>query len=96
MIVASDAEVGVIAHHAIRYVVDCLVEETSKFPYSIYLLGFETAWVFQGPFDAIPLSMEHYSIAGWTENKDQEIAQAEINFLTELLEKKTNATDSTK
>lgn len=96
VIVASDAEAGVIAHHAIRFVADCLVEEQSKFPYSMYLIGFEMAWVFQAPFDVIPLSMDNYSAAGWTENQNQPVPESEINFLAELIERKSNAARGTK
>lgn len=92
VVVASDAEVGIVAHTAIRLIIDCLCSEPSKFPYSMYLLGFEAAWVFQAPFETIPISMENYSSDGWTGNANQTLAQADIDFLTGLLEKNTDAT----
>lgn len=91
VIVASDAEAGIVAHHAIRFVTDCLCDESSKFPYSMYLLGFEATWVFQAPFETIPISMENYSTNGWTETQNRPLGDAEAAFLLGMLERRTDA-----
>jgi hypothetical protein len=43
VIVASDAEAAIIAHTSVRMIVDCLAVEPTKFPHSMYLVGFEAA-----------------------------------------------------
>jgi hypothetical protein len=96
VIVASDAEAGVVAHHAVRFVTDCLCEENSKFPFSMYLLGFQAAWVFHAPFETIPISMENYSPKGWTEDQNQPLEEADAAFLIGLLERKIDAPTGTK
>ena len=57
VLVASDADIGVIAHHAARFASDCMTfPESSQYPYSMYLIGLTEAWVFDAPFAAIPIS----------------------------------------
>ncbi|MBX3198267.1 MAG: ThiF family adenylyltransferase [Labilithrix sp.] len=53
---ADDTDVTVIAAHAARFAVDLLLERTpSVYADSCYLLGLTQAWVFQAPFDTIPI-----------------------------------------
>ena len=50
-LIATDAEVGIIAHHAARLASDILEErEPSAFPNSLYLIGMERGWLFEEPF----------------------------------------------
>lgn len=93
VIVASDAEAGIIAHTAIRMVVDCLASEPTKFPFSMYLIGFDAAWVFTAPFATIPIAMDHYSPAGWKVAAETKLSEAEAAFLLKLLEKNSYAPD---
>src|SRR4029077_20819838 len=53
---ASDADVAVIANHAARLAVDSLQPPNdSSYPFSMYLLGLARGWVFDAPFDTIPI-----------------------------------------
>lgn len=56
LLVAADAEVGIIALHAARFVSDILEErEPSAFPSSHYLIGLNRGWLFEAPFHTIEL-----------------------------------------
>jgi sulfur-carrier protein adenylyltransferase/sulfurtransferase len=55
---ASDADVGVIAAHAARLAEDTLLATNpSVFPYSVYLVGLKQAWVFDAPFHTQPIDV---------------------------------------
>jgi molybdopterin/thiamine biosynthesis adenylyltransferase len=55
---ASDADVGVIAAHAARLAEDTLLATNpSAFPYSVYLVGLKHAWVFDAPFHTQPIDV---------------------------------------
>jgi len=96
VLVASDADVAIIAHHAARLVLDCFTPaERSTFPYSMYLIGLAKGWVFEAPFETIPISMELYSVGGWNNDKEQEFGPEDIQFLSDLLKKDDDATSNT-
>lgn len=57
-LVADDAEVSIIAHHAARYVQDCFNPPPGLFPYQLYLVGMASEWVFAEPFSVIPLGVD--------------------------------------
>ena len=95
VMVASDAEIAVIAHSAARLVQDCLSpSERSEFPHSMYLMGLAKSWIFEAPFDTIPISMESFSPAGWHKGDGKEPTPEDQQFLVELI-KKRNAADTT-
>ena len=95
VLVASDADVAIIAHHVARLVPDCFTQpERSNFPYSMYLIGLAKGWVFEAPFGTIPISMESYSVEGWNNGKKQELGPEDIQFLRDLLEEDDNATSN--
>jgi len=95
MLVASDADIAIIAHHAARLVPDCFTPpERSKFPSSMYLIGLAKGWVFEAPFATIPISMESYAVEGWGNGEKQAIGPEDIQFLRDLLEKDNNATSN--
>ena len=96
VLVASDADIAVIAHHAARLVPDCFTPpERSNFPYSMYLIGLAKGWVFEAPFDTIPISMGSYSVVGWDNGKKQELGPEDLQFLCDLLKNDDNATSNT-
>ncbi|MEE9250579.1 MAG: ThiF family adenylyltransferase [Alphaproteobacteria bacterium] len=58
-LVADDADVGVIAAHAARLALDQLCgEQPSRFPHAIYLVGLSRGWIFEEPFDTVPIDVE--------------------------------------
>ena len=96
VLIATDADISVIAHHASRFVADCFsAAEDSRFPYSMYLVGLANGWVFEEPFVTIPISMASISTAGWSAVDDNELDPEIAEFLVQLIEKKQNATANT-
>lgn len=56
---ASDGDVGAIANAMTQFAIDTLLgDEPSPYQYPIYLIGLKPAWVFDGPFDVCPISVE--------------------------------------
>jgi hypothetical protein len=54
--IADDADVSVIAAHAARMAIDVLVgREPSAFPHSVYMIGLAKWWIFEEPFDTLPV-----------------------------------------
>jgi sulfur-carrier protein adenylyltransferase/sulfurtransferase len=92
VLVASDADISIIAHHAVQFVPDCFVSaEQSKFPNSMYLIGLAKGWVFEAPFVNVPISTAGFSAAGWSDGKETEIPADSADFLVGLLQKTNNA-----
>jgi molybdopterin/thiamine biosynthesis adenylyltransferase len=93
VMVASDADIAVIAHHAARFAPDCFAApEDSKFPHSMYLVGLAKGWVFEQPFVTIPISMASLSTSGWSKADDMEFSPELAGFLVGLSQKRENAT----
>ena len=96
VLVASDADIAIIAHHAARFVPDCFTSlERSKFPNSMYLIGLAKGWVFEAPFATIPISMASYTVAGWNIINKPELEPENAEFLLGLIQKHDNASFST-
>jgi molybdopterin/thiamine biosynthesis adenylyltransferase len=92
VLAASDADVGVIAHHATRFAADTLIGRVpSDYPYSMYLIGLAKWWVFEAPFATIPIATsylkqeesaaEQNAAEGGDENDN-------VAFIVSLLEKR--------
>lgn len=95
VLIASDADVAIIANHAVRLVPDCITPpENSIFPNSMYLIGLKTGWVFEAPFATIPISMKNFNAEG-CKTTEKEIGEEDLNFLLGLLKEDGNATDTT-
>lgn len=95
-IVASDADVGIIAAHTARMALDILLEhEPSIFPVSLYLIGLSRAWIFEQPFYMIPIDLSNIAaIAPKSEPSTEGLEETAI-FLLQLIEKRTNENPST-
>lgn len=92
VLVASDADVAIIAHHAARFVPDCFTRtECSKFPESMYLIGLARGWVFEAPFATIPICMASFSVAGWNSDKKPELGLDNAKFLLGLIKRQEDA-----
>lgn len=88
VLAATDADIAIIAHHAARLAVDCFISpESSKYPYSMYLVGLNQAWVFEAPFATIPISAQPLSSEASTQTgKEAELAD-NLKFISELVTK---------
>jgi sulfur-carrier protein adenylyltransferase/sulfurtransferase len=96
VLVASDADISIIAHHAARFASDCLVPaENSKFPYSMYLIGLTRNWVFDAPFATIPISMASYNVEKQNNNSESELLPENAEFLLGLIQKRANEVATT-
>lgn len=90
-LVASDADVAVIAGHAANLALDTVLRaEDSAYPNSMYLVGLREGWLFEQPFHNVPVSMESVT-AEANEAADSEAESEGWRFLLELLEKETDA-----
>lgn len=91
VVVASDADVGVIANHALHLAADCFVApDQERFPHSLYLVGMRGGWVFDEPFCTIPFGMDACEVRGWGGKEGQPLAAEDVEFITGLLEKTGN------
>lgn len=93
VVIASDIEVGILAHHLALLVVDTLIEaDSTRFPYPLYLIGLTRVWVFEQPFHVIPIIPESAS-NGWEHpGANGDVSQA-IRFLVELVQKRGDCDD---
>ncbi|EGR1175593.1 hypothetical protein EBN99_20290 [Vibrio parahaemolyticus] len=57
-LIANDAEVSIMSAHATQFATDILARpEASIFPYSAYIVGMSSEWLFQQPFDTRPIDL---------------------------------------
>jgi molybdopterin/thiamine biosynthesis adenylyltransferase len=88
VLVATDADVSVIAAHATRLALDTLLaREPSAFPYSMYVIGLMRSWLFQAPFDTIPIAADHLLGSQDSESLTDDGRKDNVEFLHRLLEK---------
>jgi sulfur-carrier protein adenylyltransferase/sulfurtransferase len=95
ILAASDADVGVISAHAARLAVDTLLERNpSHFPYSMYLIGLEQAWVFEAPFSTIPIATDHLLDLVPGREIDAALLVEATDFLGRLIEQAQQAKEA--
>lgn len=85
-IVATDAEVGLVAMHMVRFATDALIAENStKFPQAAYAIGFSVMWIFSQPFDVWPIELvlEGAWGASAEEDKDAKLMELVTAFFPE-------------
>ncbi|MEI3597730.1 MULTISPECIES: ThiF family adenylyltransferase [unclassified Oceanobacillus] len=88
VMIASDADVNVIASHLTRLAVDTVLEnDPSMFPFSMYLIGLTTSWIFEAPFDTRPIKTEHLQKYSKKQKVSEEELRPTIEFIQTLLEK---------
>ncbi len=96
ILAASDAEVSIFAGHLTRLASDTLLQrDPSLFPYSMYLVGLERAWLFEAPFDTIPIATDHLIQQESSAPVSPEVECDSMTFLKELIEKMNDADPST-
>lgn len=94
VLVASDADVSIIAHHAAALAIDTILQrDPSLYPYSMYLIGLAEWWVFSAPFHTIPIAIEQFRVIGAEADTLSEEHADNVAFLMTLLETK-HGTDS--
>jgi molybdopterin/thiamine biosynthesis adenylyltransferase len=96
ILAASDAEVSIFGGHITRLAIDTLLQrDPSLFPYSMYLIGLEQAWLFEAPFDTRPIATDHFIQQESSTPVSTEVEGDSIAFLKELIEKMNDADPST-
>jgi len=85
VLTATDADVNVVSGLATQLALDTLIgREPSAYPYSMYLIGFRRAWVFEAPLQVLPIATEHLCDVTQPE-QDEHTVQAGLEFLGVLL-----------
>jgi hypothetical protein len=93
--IADDADVTVIASHTARLVIDTLMgRDPSAFPYSVYLVGLASGWIFDAPFDTYPIDVGAPPPADPQTELTEEEAAAERSRIVQLLIDYQNASSS--
>ncbi len=93
VLTASDADVAIVAHHAARLAIDTVLTPSfSRYPFSMYLLGLAAAWIFQAPFDTVPVDVSPYQETPAAPSADQaDAARNNLEFVSKLLAKRPHA-----
>ena len=87
VVTASDAGVGIIAHHAASFAADTVLScKPSAYPYSIYLIGLARSWIFHEPFHTVPIDTSSLSLQtrGSIPLTDEEVNEA-VTFVSGLI-----------
>jgi sulfur-carrier protein adenylyltransferase/sulfurtransferase len=88
VLVADDAEVGIIANHAARFAIDALTGGNA-FPHPIYTVALRAGWIFTAPFEAHPLDVTVPETVGPEVQSDEDRAEA-VEIFTGLFTKDTH------
>ena len=84
--IASDADVAIVAHLAAEYILDTLsAREPSRFPYPAYYVGLHRAWIFDEPFQVYPVEAD--ALGSWSSevSEDDPERQAGLAFVMDLI-----------
>ena len=85
-LIATDADVSVIAGHASRLVLDTLMRPlASEFPHPAYVIGLAQAWIFTEPFDVRPFDFTNEGT--WDTEITQGQADKAIERIVSILER---------
>ena len=89
-LMASNADVAVIAENATRMALDILTEsEPSDFSYSMYLIGLSHGGIFEEPFHTIPLDLSNVELTTTVSDLSDEEKVETRNFLEKLISKES-------
>ena len=85
-LIATDADVSVIAGHASRLALDTLMRPlASEFPHPAYVIGLAQAWIFTEPFDVRPFDFTNEGT--WDTEITQGQADKAIERIVSILER---------
>ena len=92
-LVAYDAEVSQVAAALTGFALDTVLERSpSRFPYSAYLIGFKSEWIFEAPFDTRPILVQADAAeVGGTSEDQAAKGQEAAAVLVELINQQINA-----
>ena len=88
-LIASDADVSVIAGHASRFALDTLMRPlASEFPHPAYVIGLAQDWIFKEPFDVRPFDFTNEGT--WDTEITQGQADKAIERIVSILKRNTD------
>lgn len=90
ILIASDADVSVIAASTTQIALDTLLErEPSAYPYPAYLIGLVRSWIFEQPFHVLPITCT--ADCNWSNlvQTDDATYNEGAQFIRQLLEEAT-------
>lgn len=91
-LIADDAEVSIIASHMARFATDILVSpDESIFPESVYFVGFSGEWIFEQPFENIPVQLTPDD--SWFTEVDPITADEMLDLVNEHMPTKGNGNE---
>lgn len=83
-VIATDADVSVIAAHVSRFVIDSLCRsERSMFPNSAYVIGLSDSWIFSAPFDTRPIDFTDQ--VEWSSGEEKSTPEELSEFLESVI-----------
>ena len=95
-VVASDADVTLVAAHATRMALDILIKrEPSDFPCSLYLIGLSQSWIFDQPFCTIPMNLSEVRSTIIEPGLSKNEVNEELDFIEKLISNQKNEDSST-
>lgn len=95
ILIAGDADVGIITYHCARLAIDTLLEyEPSMFPYSMYLVGLAQGWCFSEPFDTRPIDVGAPSALKPVQLTDKDKSEIQ-DFISGIITKSIENSSST-
>lgn len=88
--VASDAEVSLVAAHLTRFALDVLIRPgASIFPHAAYVLGFAPGYIFDVPFEAHPITYQ--AEGAWGPTVEEGAPENILTLLREMAPKDSDA-----
>lgn len=85
-LIAHDSDVTFIATSLTRLVLDSISDRFSKeFKEPLYLIGMKKEWIFKGPFDTRPISLEYENWDDPVSDTTQEEIDSSVEQLLELI-----------
>jgi ubiquitin-protein ligase len=83
---ATDADVSILAGYLTQIALDILLDKNSqRFPYSMYILGFQKSWVFSEPFNVIPIDLSELEFEVQHKEISPDIEKDALSFLEDII-----------
>lgn len=87
---ATDADVSILAGYLTQMALDTLLDKNSqRFPYSMYILGFQRSWVFSEPFNVIPIDLSELELEVQNKEASPELEKDALSFLEDIFSKRS-------
>jgi hypothetical protein len=85
--IATDADVTIVAGHVTRYAIDLLCNEASVYPVSAYVFAFQEGWFLEYPFETWPVDLGRAKPDTPKEPLDPAAAAEEAGTIQDIIQK---------